>query len=222
MLDFHAHILPGADHGSDGLPCSLEQLTLAERAGIDTLVATPHFYPQVDEFGQFLRKREACRQLLQASYTGPIRILIGAEVHMCPGLDRLEGLEQLCIPGTRVMLCELPFRGLVEGLSETFERMMEERNIVPVLAHVDRFDPTDIENLFNLGMNGQLNAAPLCHRFGRRRFLPWIDQGRIVALGSDIHGTEIGYSQYLKAVDFLGPRAEGIEARARALLKDAR
>ncbi|MEE3459824.1 MAG: CpsB/CapC family capsule biosynthesis tyrosine phosphatase, partial [Candidatus Faecousia sp.] len=42
MIDFHAHILPGADHGSDGLETSLRQLALAEEAGVDTIVATPH------------------------------------------------------------------------------------------------------------------------------------------------------------------------------------
>ena len=32
MIDFHAHILPGADHGSDGLETSLRQLALAEES----------------------------------------------------------------------------------------------------------------------------------------------------------------------------------------------
>ena len=58
MIDFHAHILPGADHGSDGLETSLRQLALAEEAGVDTIVATPHFYPQSDSFSEFLRRRE--------------------------------------------------------------------------------------------------------------------------------------------------------------------
>lgn len=220
MLDFHAHVLPGADHGSDGLQTSLRQLTLAEQAGIDTLVATPHYYPQKDDFGQFLRKREACRAQLAEHYKGSIRLLTGAEVHMCVGLDHLEGLERLCIPGTRVMLCELPFHGLERGMTETFERLLD-LGIQPVLAHVDRYDPTVINNLLGMGLTGQLNAEPLSHRLHRRRLLPWIDRGSIVALGSDIHGTEIGYSQYRKAVDFLGPRADEIESRVRRLLKDA-
>ena len=221
MLDFHAHILPGADHGSDGLQTSLRQLTLAEQAGIDTIVATPHFYPQRDDFGQFLQLRQRSFAKLRESYGGAIRILPGAEVHMCVGLDHLEGLEKLCVPGTNVMLCELPFRSLPAGMTDTFERLMEERDIVPVLAHVDRYDSGVIENLFGMGLRGQLNAEPLSHHFHRRRFLPWIDRGQIVALGSDIHGTEIGYSQFLKAVDFLGDRFQTIDARARALLRDA-
>ena len=221
MLDFHAHVLPGADHGSDGLQTSLRQLELAEQAGIDVLIATPHFYPQWDDFGHFLRKREETLAQLLDHYAGPIRLLAGCEVHMCVGLDHLEGLEELCIPGTKVMLCELPFRGLTDGMTETFERLMDDRGITPVLAHVDRYDPTVIENLFGLGLPGQLNAEPLCRRFQRRRLLPWIDRGQIVALGSDIHGTDVGYTQYRKAVEFLGERFEKIEARARGLIQAA-
>ena len=140
---------------------------------------------------------------------------------MCVGLDHLDGLEELCVPGTRVMLCELPFHSLPAGITETFERLMEDWEIVPVLAHVDRYDPVVIENLFGLGLLGQLNAEPFIHRFRRHRLLPWIDQGRIVALGSDIHGTEIGYTQYRKAVDYLGERFRIIDARARELIKAA-
>lgn len=221
MLDFHAHILPGADHGSDCLKTSLRQLELAQAAGIDTIVATPHFYPQTDLFSDFLKQREQAYSELMDHYSGPIRILLGAEVHMCVGLDHLEGMEQLCIPGTKVMLCELSFRGVTAGLTETFERMMDDWSLEPVLAHVDRYDPRWIDNLFSLGLQGQLNAEPLCRYFGRRRLLPWIDSGSIVALGSDIHMTDVGYSQYTKAVTYLGTRARIIDKRARRLLAGA-
>lgn len=219
MTDFHAHILPGADHGSDGLETSLRQLELAEAAGIQTIVATPHYYPQTDDFDHFLRKRERTYAELTANYHGPIRILPGAEVHMCVGLDHLNGLEALCIPGTKVILAELPFRSYPGGLTETFTRLMEERELEPVLAHVDRYDPARIDNLFSMGLRGQLNAEPLSRHFGWRRFLRWIDDGFIVALGSDIHGTAVGYTQYLKARARLAGRAGVIERRTNQLLR---
>ena len=222
MTDFHAHILPGADHGSDGLETSLRQLALAEEAGIRTIVATPHFYPQADDFHTFLKKRERTYDQLLANYHGPIRILLGAEVHMCVGLDHLAGLNEVCIPGTNVMLAELPFRGLSGGLTETFMRLMEELDLRPILAHVDRYDPSHIDNLFSMGLQGQLNAEALCRYFGRKRYLSWIDGGFIAALGSDIHGTEVGYLNYLKAREHLGPRAETLESRMDQLLAEAK
>ena len=220
MIDFHAHILPGADHGSDGLETSLRQLELAQEAGVDTIVATPHFYPQTDSFTGFLRKRERCSTELINHYHGPIRILLGAEVHMCVGLDHLKGVEELCVSGTSVMLSELSLRGYQSGISETFDRMQDD-GLTPVLAHVDRYDPKLIENLFAMGLKGQVNSEPLVHHWGRRRYLTWIDQGFVVALGSDIHGTRIGYAQYTGARAFLGSRADRLDRRTGELLKTA-
>ena len=36
-LDYHAHILPGCDHGSDGLATSLKQVEMAASAGENDL-----------------------------------------------------------------------------------------------------------------------------------------------------------------------------------------
>ena len=44
MVDFHSHILPGVDHGSASLEMSVEMLKTAKKAGVATIVATPHFY----------------------------------------------------------------------------------------------------------------------------------------------------------------------------------
>ena len=57
QIDFHAHLLPGADHGSDSLATSLRQVALAQEAGIGLLIATPHFYPRLESPGAFLERR---------------------------------------------------------------------------------------------------------------------------------------------------------------------
>ena len=44
-IDFHAHILPGVDHGSNSVEISDFQLKLAAESMIDTVIATSHFYP---------------------------------------------------------------------------------------------------------------------------------------------------------------------------------
>lgn len=221
MIDFHAHILPGADHGSDGIETSLQQLSLAEAAGIDTVVATPHFYPQVDRFADFLRLREKTASVLINNYHGPIRIILGAEVHMCVGLDHLDGIEALCIPGTNVILSELSFRGYAGNMGETFERMLDD-GLNPILAHVDRYETTLIDNYFSLGLFGQVNADAITRRFGRRTLLQWIDDGLILALGSDIHGANDGYAPYTKARAILAERADRLDAASEHLLSGAK
>lgn len=57
-LDYHAHILPGCDHGSDGLATSLKQVEMAASAGVKTICATPHFYPHKESVESFLRRRK--------------------------------------------------------------------------------------------------------------------------------------------------------------------
>ena len=66
-IDFHAHVLPGADHGSANLDTSLKQLALAKQAGIDHVIATPHFYPRHDAPERFLKRRAEAEAALRDS-----------------------------------------------------------------------------------------------------------------------------------------------------------
>ena len=65
-IDFHAHILPGCDHGSDGWETSRQQLKLAREAVKNIppgniLVAVPH---EATPFRDNLRRVLACRHYL--------------------------------------------------------------------------------------------------------------------------------------------------------------
>lgn len=86
-LDYHAHVLPGCDHGSDGLETSLRQLDMAAAAGIRTVCATPHFYPHRESAESFLRRRAECAQPLHRKRcltwieNGCVRYL-GSDIHM--------------------------------------------------------------------------------------------------------------------------------------------
>ena len=86
-LDYHAHILPRCDHGSDGVETSLRQLAMAAEAGIRTVCATPHFYPHRENAAAFLERRARCAAALPRRPELP-RILLGAEVLICDGMER--------------------------------------------------------------------------------------------------------------------------------------
>ena len=49
VIDFHSHVLPGIDDGSRNIETSIEMLRLSRNAGVDRMIATPHFY--ADEGG---------------------------------------------------------------------------------------------------------------------------------------------------------------------------
>ena len=44
MLDIHTHILPGIDDGSQSIEESIAMLGKLAEQGVDTVIATPHFY----------------------------------------------------------------------------------------------------------------------------------------------------------------------------------
>ena len=120
-----------------------------------------------------------------------------------------------------MILSELSFRGYAGNMGETFERMMDD-GLNPILAHVDRYETTLIENYFSLGLFGQVNAEAITRRFGRRTLLQWIDEGLILALGSDIHGANDGYAPYTKARAILADRGDRLDAATEDLLSGAK
>ena len=203
-IDLHAHILPKADHGSDGIDTSLKQVSLARQAGIELLAATPHFYPTVDTAEAFLERRQRCYgELLSKLGKDSPEILLGAEVQLCRGLDHLPQIRELCFQGTDVILLELPGDFRYKLFARSIESMQYEMGLRPVFAHVDRY-PELAEDLIDAGYMAQLNVSSLCTLFRRKQLYKWIEQGSIVALGSDIHGTATGYTQFLRAKEKLG------------------
>ena len=197
-LDYHAHILPGCDHGSDGLQTSLRQIALAKAAGIQTICATSHFYPHQESAASFLRRREACWSLLreQLSADDPV-VELCAEVLICDGMERMDELSSLCRQGTNELLLELPFYTWQRSVWETIYALHEDSPVRVVVAHGDRYLPKDIERLIQDGVSIQLNAVCLRNPLKRRRYLDWIASGAVQYLGSDIHGTEIGYRDWI-------------------------
>ena len=109
-LDYHAHILPGCDHGSSSVDMSLKQMDMAKEAGIQTICATPHFYPHKESVSSFIERRRQTADNLWAQIPADApRVLLGAEVLICDGMERLNGLRELCLEGTNELLLEMPF-----------------------------------------------------------------------------------------------------------------
>jgi len=205
VVDFHAHILPGVDHGCRDLEEAISQCSLANKAGVDTIVSTPHFYPHKETLAHFLPRREAgYRQLCSALGIQKPEILLGAEVMVCEGLERMEKLKTLCIPGTKCILLEMPRRAWNDSLFRTVVAIRDQCGLTPVMAHVDRYEEADVERLFYNGIKAQLNAEGVCRLFKRNHLLRWVAEEKIVALGSDIHGVETGYKYFLRAKKILG------------------
>ncbi len=226
LIDFHAHILPHMDHGSGRTATSQAQLSLMASAGTDTVCATSHFYPQSTLPGVFLSdRRESLTHLLETYGDAPRpRICLGAEVLICPGLENMEGLADLCVEGTNVLLLEMPFTSSSwDGALYQTIREIRALDLCVVLAHVDRYPKDLIEELLDDGLYGQINADSLDRFFKPKHLLRWMDEGRIVALGSDLHGCDPrAYEPYQKLPRTQSERVGRIMQSTAYLLRDAK
>lgn len=212
LVDFHAHILPRADHGSSSVEDSLCQIKMAKECGVSRVVATPHFYAHRDSVDSFLARRRRCSlELFSALADSDFKIALGAEVLLCEGIEGLPGLDKLCIGESKTLLLELPFNGFEKSYIYSVRNLIQKGYDI-ILAHADRYPEDNIESLVDCGARLQLNADSLAHFFKRTILFTWIDMGLVVALGSDIHGTNTGaYKDFLKAQKKLGNKLDYIK-----------
>lgn len=222
-IDFHAHILPAVDHGSFSLLETIQQIHLIRQANVDTVVATPHFYPNAISTDVFLhRVDQAASRVLESGIDLP-QIALGAEILYCEKLEQMDSLEQLCIRGTNVLLLELPLDHWNSSLFYSVEALCKRYTVV--LAHIDRYvrhQKNDLQILMDLGALAQVNGYAFSSYFTRKRMrMFWTDE-RIVALGSDLHRiNEKAYELFKEAPSRLGSTYNDIMQRSQNLLKHA-
>jgi tyrosine-protein phosphatase YwqE len=200
-FDFHAHVLPGCDHGSDSLDVSRRQLQMAHDAGVKHICATPHFYPQNENVDSFLTRRQKTYGALRPYLveTG-MQLSLGAEVLICEGMENMPDLAKLCREGTDELLLEMPFYAWSSEIVRALYGILEREDITVVTAHVDRYPAENIEKLGMAGVHMQVNAdAIACHPLRKRQYLTWVKNGWIRYLGSDIHMLGDNYKYWVKA-----------------------
>ena len=215
LVDFHSHILPGADHGSSSVETTLAQLEIASRYGQKRIIATPHFYPHRHTLNSFIQRRNSAVESMLSKKGSLPEVKIGAEVLLCEGFERFEGIESLCLPGTKSILIELPFVDFREEYCDAITSIIE-CGFDVILAHADRYPKENIERLISVGVSKlQLNAESLVTFFKKKHLFSWIEKGLVVALGSDIHGkNEKAYKQFVKAKSAVGEYIEFIKAKS--------
>lgn len=199
IVDFHAHILPEADHGSASVEESNYQLQRAHEVGVTRIIATPHFYPHLHTLDSFLKRRETAYNKLISNIQTNAEIRLGAEVLLCDNLHKLDGLSSLCVYGTNCLLLELPYDGFSASHVHAVKRLVSMGYEV-VIAHADRYEPENVEALIDFGVELQLNASALVARFGDKHLFKWLERELVVALGSDIHGSDRNaYKKFFRA-----------------------
>lgn len=195
MIDLHCHVLPGIDDGPGTIEGSLDLARAAEKAGLTTLVATPHVSWRYVNGPEVIREGvEAVRLALRAARI-ELDVRPGAEI----AVARLGDLsdDELCAlrlgDGPWLMI-ESPLTsgvGDLEGVLDALHR----RGHWIVLAHPERSplflrDPLRLGALVSRGMLCSITASSLVGAFGRevRSFaLALIREGLVQNVTSDAH-----------------------------------
>lgn len=192
MIDWHSHILPLMDDGSRSVDESVSMLNLMSDQGVSHVIATPHFYANVDSIESFLSRRRSSLEALNEHMkkTHPL-ILCGAEVKYYPGIAKFKDLSLLTIEDTRILLLEMPMIRWTEYTVNELIELSSTRGLTVVLAHIERyFGSQSLQVFHRLRENDiymQVNASYFNRILSRRKALSLLDAGLIQFLGSDAH-----------------------------------
>lgn len=191
MVDLHSHILPQVDDGSRNVEETMQMLSLLASQGVETVVATPHFYAWKDTMEAFLSRRQNAYAQLPQDDSLP-KICLGAEVTYFAGISRSEELKKLQLGQTKLLLIEMPFDNWTDKMVQEICDIPAQIGLQPVLAHVDRYRHRSqmgkyAKKLLSYGVYFQCNADAFLQGAKSHWALKQVASDNIHFLGSDCH-----------------------------------
>lgn len=199
MIDLHSHILPSLCDGSQSLETSLEMARIAVADGTTHLACTPHIYPPM-----YHNNKAGIAAALNALQTEldqhqiPLRLIIGADVHMTP--DVMRGLKQNTIPtlnNSRYFLLEPSHHVPVTDFLGQIENFLNV-GYVPVITHPERLSwfgkhYDEFIEAAKMGAWMQITAGAITGQFGNtvQQYAEMLlRDGYVHIIASDAHGTK--------------------------------
>lgn len=195
VTDFHSHILPRVDDGSESLEESIALLRMEAEQGITHVIATPHFYARHDTPEKFLMRRTKAQELLReemAKYSGIPRVSVGAEVAYFRGISESDMLPQLLAPGGKCILLEMPVGPWTDSVCRELARIRGIWGITPVIAHAERCcvpfrTRRFLRQLDELPVLVQADAEFFLNKGSAGMAMTMLKSNQIHLLGSDCH-----------------------------------
>lgn len=198
-IDLHSHILPALCDGSQNLETSLEMARIAVADGTTHLACTPHIYPPM--YHNHTAGIAAALDALQTEldkHNIPLRLIIGADVHMTP--EAMRGLKQGTIPtlhGSRYFLLEPSHHVPVTDFLGQIENFLN-AGYVPVITHPERLHwfsekYAEFIQAAQMGAWLQITAGAIAGDFGtvaRQNSERLLRDGYVHIIASDAHGIQ--------------------------------
>ncbi len=166
IFDIHSHILPSVDDGAKDMDTALQLLSMMKEQGITDVMATPHFYPQTENFENYVETVENSFSSLKQNLSGKDlpNLYLGCEMLYFDGLGNSQLLSRFCLNGSEFLLLELSNDCINDKFFKDIDRMRDRHGITPIIAHVERYyKDYNYKNLFRFleseGLPAQINAA---------------------------------------------------------------
>jgi len=198
MIDFHNHILPNIDDGSDSIETSISMLENAAKQGITDVVNTVHYqHPKVDgvdiNYEIIARKTEELQTNLNY-HKIPIKLHTGAEVFYLPNLLELKDDPLVTFGNGKYMLIEFQPHNIPNSHKKIFFDL-KMNNVTPIIAHPERYKAVQkdiklVSYWLDAGCLIQVDAGSVLGLFGKSAYdtaKMIIKKGYCQILGSDAH-----------------------------------
>ena len=198
IIDFHSHLLPGIDDGAVDLTVTKGIIDKQLSDGVDTIVATPHYYCEQQSIDDFIVNRDNAYNKVVDYYSETNllipKIILGAEVYYSHYLNSVTDLRKLCIQGTDYLMLELPYKEITPAIIDGALNLADANGVNLIIAHIERYLRfTSYKSLLPLlqnGVLGQINCSSIIDSGStRRKTFKFIKDGYVHILGSDVHNT---------------------------------
>lgn len=198
VLDFHSHILPNIDDGSQSTDESIAMLKMLKKQGVDTVALTSHYLAMDESPQMFIDRRTQAYDTLKAEIEKTDeqlpKLLLGAEVYYYPGICKMEELGLLTLENSNLLLLEMPMAPWGVFTTRELTELAESSNIQVVIAHIERSlkyqKKETINRLLDCGIMFQVNSSFFNTMSTRRKALKMLKYGQIHFIGSDCHNIE--------------------------------
>ena len=225
-LDIHAHILPAVDDGAKDVETAMELLEMFKDQGITNIVATPHFYPDIDNAEEFTNLvKKAYEQLKNAiAHKDLPNIFLGCELRYFSGIGKSQAIKQFVIQGTNYLLLELSYGApITKTVLQDIIDIGERQGLVPILAHIERYSKVPgFKKLLKLISDGyalsHINASAVVSKEEIKICEKLIKGGYVSYLASDTHSINHRPPQIKQALDIITDRI-GKSAANRLIIK---
>ena len=197
-VDFHTHILPEMDDGSDSVEKSYMMLKKMADEDVDVVFATPHCLLSREDEKSFLQRRNVAFSKLktyitkaQPDFKVP-EIRLGAEIRVTQEMNMFENPGELSLDGTNMVMYELPYDKYRMSYGENIYNLSLKAKMTPVLAHAERYidiyNENDYRDLFSIpNIICQISTDFIKNKKSSKFVATLIDAGIPLLFGSDCH-----------------------------------